>query len=240
MQNRIIDSTGREYQLIIKPPPETIIWRYMDFAKFMSLIQYQALFFPYGKFMEDKYDGSVGAVFKFAGTIDETYFSPRSNCLISCWHINEDESAAMWAQYSNRNAGIAIRSTVDRLERSMNFGEFNNVIMGEVNYGRTIRLKEGEAFSQESLFFDKRKSFAHEQEFRVLIAPPHNPSHIEHMRQNGGLSIQADLTTLIDAIFIAPFTEPWFEPLTRTIINDQYKLDIPILRSQIDSNPAIG
>jgi hypothetical protein len=36
------------------------------------------------------------------------------NCL-SCWHENPQESDAMWALYAQRDAGIAIKSTVRRV-----------------------------------------------------------------------------------------------------------------------------
>ena len=35
----------------------------------------------------------------------------RRNVAISCWHIAECESTAMWSQYAGRGSGIAIRST---------------------------------------------------------------------------------------------------------------------------------
>ncbi|HEX2906788.1 MAG TPA: hypothetical protein VHO69_08010, partial [Phototrophicaceae bacterium] len=52
---------GREKH-IRKPSPETKIWRYMDFVKFLSLIHREALFFPIAKKLEDRFEGSIGTL----------------------------------------------------------------------------------------------------------------------------------------------------------------------------------
>src|SRR5205807_5294014 len=36
---------------------------------------------------------------------------------VSCWHVNDGESAAMWKLYSQEDSGIAVQSSVDRLNK---------------------------------------------------------------------------------------------------------------------------
>jgi hypothetical protein len=50
--------------------------------------------------------------------------------LISCWHMNEQESAAMWSLYLRSNEGVCIQSTYRRLRSSLP----RCVRIGEVNY----------------------------------------------------------------------------------------------------------
>ena len=39
----------------------------------------------------------------------------KNNTFVSCWHINGNESDAMWKIYSNKK-GIAIKTTIDKLK----------------------------------------------------------------------------------------------------------------------------
>src|ERR1017187_2968717 len=43
----------------------------------------------------------------------------NSRALISCWHENEGESVAMWKLYVSGREGVAIKTTVGRLERAL-------------------------------------------------------------------------------------------------------------------------
>lgn len=49
-----------------QPPPETRLWRYMSFSKFMACLSNKSLFFPQLKYFDDKYEGwSRGMEFDF-------------------------------------------------------------------------------------------------------------------------------------------------------------------------------
>jgi hypothetical protein len=41
------------------PPDETTIWRYMDFTKFIALLEDNSLFFSRGDKFRDRFEGSV-------------------------------------------------------------------------------------------------------------------------------------------------------------------------------------
>ncbi len=103
---------------------------------------------------------------------------------VSCWHVNEHESEAMWQLYSAAGQGIAIESTKARLEgalkgdgihvdrvRYMNF-DTDEIEKGHRNYG----------------LFLKRKSFEHEQELRATILLP---------APGTGTAVPCDLKALI-------------------------------------------
>src|SRR5258706_406031 len=57
----------------------------------------------------------------------------RKNYCVNCWHVNEGESAAMWDLYAN-SKGIAIRSTVGRLKKSLR-PEQRKIALCKVEYG---------------------------------------------------------------------------------------------------------
>ncbi len=119
-----------------KPSDDSTIWRYIDFTKFVSMLEDKALFFCRADLLGDPFEG-----FLPQSTID-FYFPPdvetkvagqankdrkmvakiaRQNVFVNCWHANEHESAAMWHLYSDK--GVAIRSTFGRLKASLGASE---------------------------------------------------------------------------------------------------------------------
>lgn len=178
-----------DYEVFKEPSDENAtIWRYLDFTKFVSLLQREALFFPTGESLKkaDAFEGSLPeknvvsrhTVYKFAVgdseidlqlLINSATMSNRGMAkfvLINSWHVNPHESAAMWKLYLKSDEGIAIRSTFKKLKASLSTQE--SLGIGLVNY---IDY-EKESFIEKSifnLFLHKRKSFEHEQELRAII-----------------------------------------------------------------------
>ena len=89
-----------------EPADETIIWRYVDFTKFISYLEKNAVFFVRSDQLSDKYEGKFT---KADVKLWENKLKPKTKLSqietydrfikivnISSWHINENESAAMW------------------------------------------------------------------------------------------------------------------------------------------------
>lgn len=129
----------------IKPNnPNIKIWRYMDFAKYVSLLDTGALFFPRSDKLEDPYEGTVSSASleeleaRFgSATVEDEEPTPsneirlrvrnhadrvevwRQFAYINSWHMNDVESAAMWDLYAQRGQGIAILSTYNKLANNL-------------------------------------------------------------------------------------------------------------------------
>jgi len=137
------------------PDSKESVWRYMSLDKFVSLLQRRALFFCRSDRFEDRFEGSYprGASIEDAlAQMDVTFIGDpdlpkrrelaeqmlrsrrqsREAFLVSCWHINEHESTAMWKLYAQSNNGIAIKSTVGKLKDSIQCPE--DVLLGAVEY----------------------------------------------------------------------------------------------------------
>jgi hypothetical protein len=50
---------------------------------------------------------------------------------VNCWHINEDESAAMWQLYGAAGSGIAIESSKANLESAL---KGDGIFVDQVRY----------------------------------------------------------------------------------------------------------
>ena len=104
------------------------VWRYFDLEKFESLLSRRAIYFASARQFEDAFEGSIiRRHFDFRlrkvnkGLSEVTanaFFELTRLTKISCWHMNEHESDAMWKLYLRDGKGLAIQSTVSRLERS--------------------------------------------------------------------------------------------------------------------------
>ena len=112
------------------------IWRYLDFTKFVSLLDRRELFFSTvdGLSKSDPFEGSLPfpnvvsrslimrkvaeypkveySEVKEQATLTREGFGKRlRSCVgVNCWHINQYESVAMWKLYLKSDEGIAITS----------------------------------------------------------------------------------------------------------------------------------
>lgn len=141
--------------------PKAKIWRYMDFTKFVSLLEKQKLFFVNLSKLEDKYEGRIPEK-RLAALISSTrnlanhkhitpwgkksfnaaadYFEGthglindmRDILYVCSWHVNEFESHAMWKLYLNSNEGIAIQTTYEKLLESFSGNEV--ITFGYIKY----------------------------------------------------------------------------------------------------------
>lgn len=173
--------------------------------------------------------------------------------LINSWHSNEYESAAMWQLYSQENSGIAIQSTVDRLSRCFRENKSDIIWIGEVEYldyeeKRTLRTGVMDSFVR------KRKSFEYEREVRavtrlpreVSAMPGRGNSHpgwnkdvknkVRKINPNDltdkGKYIDADISILVENVYVAPFSEYWFTEVVESLLS-KYKLDKDVMKSDL-------
>ncbi len=220
--------------------PDTIVWKYLDLSKFLDLLLSQKLFMSRSDKFEDQYEGTfseptfdeIKKLSKDNPDFLEYYKSHREKVVVSSWHINEYESFAMWQIFTQNSEGLAIQSTIGRLQNALkpekNFKQF----IGEVNY---IDYKK-EYIPFDDLFFPflfKRKSFQYEREIRII-----SDTSSENVKINEGLKIDVDISQLIEKIYIHPKSENWYKNLVIELVS---KLDfnIEIEKSDLESDILI-
>lgn len=86
---------------------------------------------------------------------------------ISCWHLGERESMAMWEIYAARGRGLAVRTTMSRLVQALSYDE-GSVVGSTVSYvdKSETYIPEGNLFSS---FVQKHDAYEYENEFRLMI-----------------------------------------------------------------------
>lgn len=210
----------------------------MDFTKLISLISSKKIFLAKASTFEDPYEGSLtekdreeylkGDLFLLGHQSNLLAEELKSETFISCWHMNEHESAGMWNLYTKTNESIAIVSTYKQLKNSIQPLDENNYYIGKVNYldysQDNISNHKQNALSP---FFHKRLSFKHEEEVRV----------IGYNNKANTVVLGVNREKLINYIYINPQAPKWFFNLVKKIINDDYELkDIEIIQSDLYRN----
>jgi len=244
------------HPFFLLPENAAVVWRYMDFTKFVSLIDTNALFFPRADHLSDRWEGAYTQenlrrrqlmVEEIKGTesqdmmedLSRLYRSLPLHTFVSCWHLNEVESDAMWQLYASRGEGIAIQSTFERLVGSFQSDENSmfDVFVGKVRYLDYARgvFPEGNSFLP---FLHKRSSFEHEHELRAVIQPisPGRSPLAEAAPFADGLLVNVDLRLLIQNIYVAPTSRAWFTTLVEKIAR-KYGVEAPIRQSALQRDP---
>ena len=220
--------------------PNTIVWKYLDLSKFLDLLMSEKLFMSRSDKFEDQYEGTFSEptfeeIRKLS--IDNPdflnyYKSHREKVAISSWHINEYESFAMWQIFTQNSEGLAIQSTIGRLQDALNPETNFDQYIGEVNY---IDYKK-EYIPFDDMFFPflfKRKSFQYEREVRIITDIAEN-----NIKINEGLKINIDINQLIEKIYIHPKSENWYKNLVIQLVK-QLGFDFTIEKSDLESDILI-
>ena len=209
------------------------IWRYMDLGKYLAMLDRRSLYFARATLLGDPFEGSPTKMMvaqreyiranratdprlvaykdipDMAFNWGHIFKELVKSYSISCWHMNEHESAAMWKLYSSSNEAVCIRSTYRRLRQCLP----KTVMVGEVNYINW----ETQGFPADNglnFIMHKRLSFSHERELRAIFweMAGDAQSYKAHI-ESGGLAIEVDLSSLIERVYVTPTAAPWFSNL---------------------------
>ncbi len=219
---------------------ETIVWKYLDLSKFVDLLLYRKLFMSRSDKFEDQYEGTFSEpTFEEIRKLSEGnpdfldfYKTRRKNIVVSSWHINEYESFAMWQIFTQKNEGLAIQSTLSRLQKALMLETTFEQHIGEVNY---IDYKK-EYIPFENSFFPflfKRKSFQYEREIRIITDVT-----AQHLTIDNGLKIDVGVEDLVEKIYIHPKSENWYKNLVIELAK-RLGFDFIIEKSDLESDILI-
>lgn len=245
---------------------DIVIWRYMDFAKYVSMLLNKGLYFS----RADKlYEGSITRKERqaieekariaensgklpnfwqgqFFEVLMHSWRTATKQHYVLCWHMNSEESEAMWKLYTS-DRGIAIQSTyrtlIDSLPSRYNPIEYAGPYAGKITY---INYEQ-ENFNTNNGFYallHKRLSFKHENECRAIIWKHGNykgPDQIplaKLEKNEAGILVDVPLQKLIHRVVISPKAPIWFvDVVERT--TKKYGYDFDIVRSQQDLEPYL-
>jgi len=228
------------------------VWRYVDFTKYVAMLNSSSLFFSRADLLGDSFEGSYSrANLKLRPTVYKdipkeklgsmlNQISTASRAFVkyayvNCWHNNETESAAMWKMYTKSNEAVAIQSSYSKLLNVLP----EEVFIGLVNYIDYDKdwLPEGNLFYP---FMHKRKSFSYENEVRAIkleFPSPKNKLEPALINSKPGINFKVNLERLIENIYVAPTAPEWYYRLVDDITK-KFKYHFKIQYSKLDENPV--
>ena len=228
----------------------------MDFTKFVSLLDLEALFFARGDLLDDPFEGTLLKANvdvrpqlvsqQMTGEEVQAYWDifrkSRPSILINSWHENDHESAAMWKLYATDGAGIAIKTNFGNFTRSLMDNQ--DIYVGRVKYDPP----EKPVSSLIDPFFYKRPSFSHEREVRAIMrSAAHfllgdDPSlkivdSATFPFSGRGTYARVDLSQLVQEVVTSPYAGNWFHELAQSVAQ-RYGLTASIRRSSLCGKPT--
>ena len=227
--------------------PKAKIWRYLDFTKFIALLETSALHFSRADKLGDEFEGSLPAgnkesilryfdkdPGKWHGVTRDGWeafwrkktLEQRERTFVNCWYMSEHESAAMWTLYGRDERGVAVQSTSDRLAACVSPAVSFHAV-NYIDFQKDRLPVPSDPFL--SPFLVKRKSFEHERELRAII---------QHAGHSGpGIAEPVDLAVLLERVHVAPKSPAWLADLVHKVVS-RYGLRIPVEQSSLDATPV--
>lgn len=238
--------------------PNVKIWRYMSLARFIWLLQNGALYFARSDLLGDPFEGyytepmfkakdqsiqklqeqlsAIPAYAKNAQRLAEGMYNSevtsatkmRKLLYVSCWHMNSEESLAMWKLYATQHESVCIQSTFATLEALLP----QQCFLGTVTYIDYFSdfIKTGNVLKY---IVHKRHSFSHEREVRAVIWDGHRMTDEETERAK---IIPIEIDKLIQNIYVSPTAEGILKDVVRGIA-EKYGIKASIHRSTALDGP---
>lgn len=223
------------------------IWRYLDFAKYIDMLNTRALYFARVHQFSDPFEGSylpsfiLKPEFQHREVRDIEKSIVRHNAkecnklmAVNCWHMSEHESDAMWKLYSKGNKGIAVESTFDRLKQVLgdSCSAANVGMVQYLDYDSEVFHENG-AISLYEGVMHKRKSFEHEREVRAVI---YTPKGICDMPVHCGFPVPVDVRALVVNVYVCPTADNCF---VRRVEREtqKHKCDFNVIKSSLYETP---
>jgi hypothetical protein len=154
---------------------------------------------------------------------------------VNCWHQSEHESEAMWRLYcQNPKEGVLIRTTVDKLRKSLDSVKHRKLQLKPVKYVKNYWVKN---YNPEAdVYFHKRISFEHEREFRAVIQD--SPWDGNPVEKHGEL-VPVELGELIQEVRTSPLSNAPFQDLVQRSLQSHLP-NKNVGQSEIDVQPKLS
>lgn len=220
-----------------------ILWRYMDIAKFVSMLEQKAIWLARADTFWDKHEGRFPiemreCIDKAYKDFDDNGNSPVKdpndfqdylvkNTFISCWHHNLEENMVMWGIYGGSTKAVAIQTTVDDIVRNADPSSLSG---HSLNFKDVVYRDADEILGvlrYEDCFFRKRRHFSFEKEVRISLDTysVRNPTK----DTPPGYKLPAFLSGMINKVVVHPDSPEWFFDAVDSITK-RYELHAPVER----------
>lgn len=163
----------------------------------------------------------------------------RLSMYVSCWHLSDHESEAMWRLYARSGYAVALQTTYERLVRALPAKIHNGCFLGLVRYAdhHSEVLPEGNVFHP---IMHKRTAFAHESEVRAVIWMGDPGEQVRPRLDDNppGLLVPISIGGLLERIVVSPEALHWFVDAVKGVVG-AYLPGTEVVRSGLLDPPYI-
>jgi hypothetical protein len=212
-------------------PNDTKIRRYMDLARFVSLLDKGLAFVKPELLVEnDPREGFFSRIMnRSSWTFSKLTESSRNSVFLNCWYVGDEDSPGMWKRYAKNKGDVSIHSTIGRLKTALGTSK-QTFHLFRVAYVSRCGSRAGEHDKEVPMLLAykyKGKKFAFEQEIRAITWDPAlDPRKI-------GPVIYApcdDIGKLITDVHLSPNSGDWHVEVVNSLLGHYGVLDVPVTR----------
>jgi hypothetical protein len=223
-----------------------IIKRYLNFEKFVYLLK-EGLFCPKSSLFEDQWEGLIAPPLESLDSDDINNFAKaREWIYVSSWHMEPDESYAMWKIYGEHEFSVCVETSptkIDVLFQNDNSGlasysckvEYHKP-SNEFKFPTGTVLREHEAsvkglWKYATNHYIKHNAYAFEQEYRAIIID--NNFNLDLRNTLPGKTLKINPMEIIEAVIISPRAPDWFSNIVQDILI-KYGVDVKVKKSKLE------
>ncbi len=246
-------------------PPKNLdvrVWRYMPVEHFESLLE-EGVFFTRSNLFDDQREGSATHRQAWSNRFPPLmarssrtgvrkpiteFFADhgrwnRQWVCVSCWHMNEVESDAMWKLYAPAGKAVCVQSTFRRLDESLHSAlpDLESPMVGVVRYiDHATDVIPSQAIL--AAYFHKSLEYAHEREVRAILwdLPVDEQFvprriRIDAVPENDGWPVPvADLNHLIEHVYVVRRSSAELAARVGAAM-DKHQVTAPLSRSSLET-----
>ncbi len=259
-----------EHQVFIPLKEEVTLWRYIDLERFKSLLETKSLFFCRADKFSDPFEGSIpkleadyrinvqqmlaeksdrvfdeNVALRNIDGLSKQHQLQKKSTIINCWHINQNESDAMWRLYLKDNEGVAIQSNSKRMHATI-ANASASIGLSKVRYINYDTDIWAHAIDYPHTYYNtitplihKRIEFMHEHELRLLIIVDEaneTETYWDAQPNHKGKLVPIDLEILIEKIYLPPTVDKKTADIIQNISKDS-GYNFIFTNSNLSSNP---
>lgn len=247
-----------EYREVL---PESKLWRYMDLAKFISLIGKKKLFFASAESFEDIFEGAKGIVER-KPQWDNFYLDFFKHAIQTVPGARPEELTPDYIESNSKRllSELDISGKISRKHTFISCWHCNqyeseamwklystnvkNAIAVQTTYQRLYEAlgKNPEIAIGKVNYIDYSSQFSsingpYWYKRKSFEYEQEVRAIIQNIGTNGGgLEKEVDLEKLISAIYISPYAPKWFEEVVIDIV-EKYELHKPVYHSDMEKRP---
>lgn len=216
------------------PPGGTVLWHYMDFARFIEMLESRTLWFVRADQLDDPLEGShtdaeLANIRKHlveirAQALIDIFRSARSGLYVSCWRSGSTESMAMWDLYGKGSGIVAVKSTVSLVKKALATCE-RPVYISRVDY---VDWNNSPGLDNVLVACTRKDlCYQHESEVRLVIYESPNSLDVD---TSFGIRVPLDLECLMAEVVVGPREQTWVLRLVERVM-ERYKLPQQVTQS---------